>query len=332
MVNAMDELGLLQDVAIPVSINSSVDELLAFCDAAEAGYEALNDAATSSWPVTAGVSRQTHVIKGIDDNDITLYIHRPDQAQGPLPGILHLHGGGMVMMSAAGSMYDHWRAELAATGMVVVGVEFRNGAGKLGPHPFPAGLNDCTAALQWMSQNKAELGISGIVVSGESGGGNLSLATCLKAKQEGRLDTIDGVYAQCPNVSNRYIDKDPALPSLVENDELGLSCSMMEALFKLYDPAAKNAANPLAWPLHAGEEDLQGLPPHFISACQLDPLRDEGLAYTRKLLDAGVTASSRTINGVTHAGDMSYRTAMPEVYSSSILDIKRFADSVCKIS
>ena len=73
-------------------------------------------------------------------------------------------------------------------------------------------------------------------------------------------------------------------------------------------------------------------PPHFISACQLDPLRDEGLAYTRKLLDAGVTASSRTINGVTHAGDMSYRTAMPEVYSSSILDIKRFADSVCKIS
>ena len=50
----------------------------------------------------------------------------------------------MVLMSADGPIYDRWRSELAATGLVVVGVEFRNGAGKLGPHPFPAGLNDCT--------------------------------------------------------------------------------------------------------------------------------------------------------------------------------------------
>ena len=55
----------------------------------------------------------------------------------------------MVIMSAADTPYVRWRDELAAMGMVVVGVEFRNGAGKLGNHPFPAGLNDCMSGLQW---------------------------------------------------------------------------------------------------------------------------------------------------------------------------------------
>ena len=83
------------------------------------------------------------MIGGIDGNDITLYIHRPTGANGALPGLLHLHGGGMVILEAAGPSYVRWRDELAATGLVVVGVEFRNGAGKLGPYPFPAGLDDC---------------------------------------------------------------------------------------------------------------------------------------------------------------------------------------------
>ena len=329
MIKIMDELGLLEEVLLPVSVHSNIDDILSFLTAAEEGYEALNNAVTSSWPPTLGVNRQTRVIKGIDDNEITLYIHQPEESTNPMPGILHLHGGGMALMSADGSLYNHWRNDLAATGLTVIGAEFRNSSGKLGPHPFPAGLNDCSSALRWMVENKAELGISGIVISGESGGGNLSLATCLKAKVDRRVDTINGVYAQCPSVSNRYVDKDPSLPSLVENDELGLSCAMMAALYKTYDPSAENASNPLAWPLHATEEDLKGLPPHFISVCQLDPLRDEGIAYTKKLIDADVTASSRTINGVTHAGDMSYRSAMPEIYHSSLYDIKSFSDSVC---
>lgn len=333
MIRAMEQLGLLHSAPSPVSVDSSIEELLAFCDMAEKSYEMLNDTLTRSWPQLTGTVRRTETIKGVDENEITLYIHRPAHHSGEvgetLPGILHIHGGGMVLMSAAGALYDRWRADLAATGMVVVGVEFRNGGGKLGPHPFPAGLNDCASALAWMNENKTRLGISGIVVSGESGGGNLSLATCLKAKLDNRLDAIDGVYAQCPSISNRYLDKDPALPSLFENDGLGLSCSMMAALFKLYDPSGENANNPLAWPLQAKREDLQGLPPHFVSVYELDPLRDEGIAYTRALIDAGVTASCRTINGVTHAGDMSHRAAMPEVYEASIRDIKGFAASVC---
>ena len=165
-------------------------------------------------------------------------------------------------------------------------------------------------------------------MSGESGGGNLTLATTLKAKRDGRLDQIDGVYAQCPYISNAWAQRDPRLASLYENDGYFLDCENMGALAKLYDPDGANATNPLAWPLRATADDLRGLPPHVISVNQLDPLRDEGLAYFRMLLDAGVSTVSRTVNGTCHAGDCLFRMAMPEVYLATIRDIKGFADSL----
>jgi len=74
------------------------------------------------------------------------------------------------MLQAADPVYAYFRDSLAVLGMVVIGVEFRNSGGKLGNHPFPAGLNDCLSGLQWTFANKAKLGISHIVLSGESGG------------------------------------------------------------------------------------------------------------------------------------------------------------------
>lgn len=71
----------------------------------------------------------------------------------------------------------------------------------------------------------------------------------------------------------------------------------MGALAAVYDPGNKHNTNPLCWPINAGPEDFQGLPPHVISVNQLDPLRDEGLKYYQMLAAAGVSAYSRTVNG-----------------------------------
>lgn len=312
----------------PVSEDSSYQELLDYCAEAEVGFEGLFAALVADLPPIENVEKRTEVIKGVDGNDINLYIHKPTNVSGPLPCVYHTHGGGMVMLEAAGPTYTRWRDELAALGMVVVGVEFRNGAGTLGNHPFPAGLNDCTSGLQWTFENKSALGISKIVISGESGGGNLSLATTLKAKKDGKLEQINGTFALCPYISNAWSKKIRELPSLYENDDLFLNCSMMGALAKVYDPEGKNADNPLCWPFTARREDLEGLPPHVISVNQLDPLRDEGLKYFQMLLAAGVKVYSRTVNGTCHAGDMIFRVAMPEVFAATVREIKGFADSL----
>jgi acetyl esterase len=327
MIAAMEPFALAErPEPLPVDADAPIEILLEVVDVAEADMEEMFGALALAVAPVAGVTRSVEVIKGVDGNDVTIFIHRPDHAAGPVPGVLHLHGGGMVLLEAAGAGYAGWRDELAAAGLVVVGVEFRNGGGKHGPHPFPAGLDDCTSALRWMNDNRRALGISKIVVSGESGGGNLTLASTLKAKRDDRLDQIDGVYAQCPYISNAYAQKLPELASLYENDGYVLSCDVMGALARVYDPAGENQTNPLAWPYFATTADLAGLPPHVISVNQLDPLRDEGLVYYRKLLDAGVSAVSRTVNGTCHAGDIMFHAAMPEVFQATVRDIVSFAE------
>lgn len=311
-----------------VGPDSPLQDRLDFLAEAEAGLDAFHDALFNDLPPVKHVERTTRTIKGVDDNDIHLYIHRPKNFPGPLPCIYHIHGGGMVILEATGANCERWRNELAALGLVVVGVEFRNAAGKLGNHPFPAGLNDCQSGLEWAFKNKAELGISKIIVHGESGGANLSLVLTLKSKQEDKLKQIDGVYAMCPYISNAYKIKDKALPSLWENDHYFFSCDMLAILSSVYDPEGNNTTNPLCWPLNAGKVDLHGLPPHAVSVNELDPLRDEGLEYFRKLSAAGVKGYCRTVNGTCHCADQDFRKALPDVYGATIRDIKGFADSV----
>ena len=325
IIQALAAVGGLESAPTPVDGNSSYEDCLAYCLEFEQGSALMHPQQLAAMPDFPFVVSSTEVIKGVDDNDITLHVHVPVTRAGPTPCVVHTHGGGMVLMTAADPIFTRWRNTLAETGLVVIGVEFRNGGGSLGNHPFPAGLNDCAAAIQWVNANKARLGISTITITGESGGGNLAIATTLKASQEGWLDHINGVYAQCPYISNAYADPSESLLSLRENDGYLLNCRMMSAMSKVYDPSGENATNPLAWPLHADQEMLKDLPPHAITVNELDPLRDEGLAYYRKLLAAGVSVTARTINGTTHAGDQSYPDIAPDNYRISVNALANFA-------
>ena len=310
----------------PISIEATLKEKVDYMTSLEPLYEEIFQSWYSELPEVEGLERFTKVIDGVDGNQITLYIHKTEKQISNIPGILHIHGGGMSILKASNPNYIRWRDDLASTGLVVVGVEFRNVAGELGSHPFPAGLNDCSSALQWMFDNKEKLGVSKIIVSGESGGGNLTLATTLKAKKDKKLFQIDGVYAQCPYISNEYHRSINNLPSLVENDGYFLNVKDMAVMATAYDGV--DSKNPLAWPLFATTEDLTGLPPHVISVNELDPLRDEGLLYYKKLLIAGVDASSITINGTVHAGDMIFIKVTPKIYRSSLMHINNFANSL----
>lgn len=314
----------------PVSIEDGRDAILAFVNAAEAGFQALFDALFAGLPAVEGVERETLTIPGDDGNEITLYVHRPAGSTGPepLPCVYHTHGGGMVLLQASDVEYVRWRDELAATGLVVVGVEFRNGGGALGPHPYPAGLNDCVAGLRYVIDHRDELGVGAIVISGESGGGNLAIATTLTAKAQGWVDEIAGVYAQCPYISGRYGNPPPELVSLVENDTYFLRGDMMRVLVEAYDPGGEHAQEITCWPWHATADDLGGMPPHVVSVNELDPLRDEGLAYLHTLWAAGVTARGRIVAGTTHAGDLLGRVPIPDVQAASLADLCQFVATV----
>jgi acetyl esterase/lipase len=328
MAALLESLGLAGRAdPVPLTADSSIEDIRALAALGEPGFQQLFDGLFDSLAPVEGVESSTEVIPGVDGHDITLYVHRPAGDTAPRPGILHIHGGGMVILSAADANYRRWREELARS-VVVVGVEFRNAAGALGDHPFPAALHDCTSALKWMHAHREDLGVSKLVVSGESGGGNLTLATSLKARQDGHLDMIDGVYAQCPYISGTYASPSADLTSLHENDGYFLANDLMGYYVEAYDPGGANLTNPLTWPWHATVDDLRGMPPHVVSVNELDPLRDEGLDYYRKLMAAGVSVNSRTVNGTCHAGDLLIPSAMPEVYAASVRDVASFAHSI----
>jgi acetyl esterase len=135
----------------PVDWRSPIEEILQFFKMIDEGAIARVGESVAMLPPITGTTKSIESTRGVDGNIIQLHIHRPKHVSGPLPAVLHLHGGGMVLLDAAGPLYSRWRDELASLNLIAIGVEFRNAAGRLGPYPFPAGLNDCTSALQWVT-------------------------------------------------------------------------------------------------------------------------------------------------------------------------------------
>jgi acetyl esterase/lipase len=114
--------------------------------------------------------------------DITLRIYRPVNAPSPRPGLYFIHGGGMILGTAAG---EDWSASrfCEQLGATVVSVEYR-----LAPeNPHPAPVQDCYAGLEWTARNAGELGIDldRLAIYGASAGGGLTIATALMARDKG---------------------------------------------------------------------------------------------------------------------------------------------------
>lgn len=273
---------------------------------------------------SAGLSTVEHrVASQPDGNEILVTVVRPDDGR-VLPCVYYIHGGGMASLSSTMGNYRAWARIVAARGVVVAMVEFRNSmqAGAV-PEigPFPAGLDDCASGLRWVHARSTELGVDRgrVVVAGESGGGNLAIALAMRCVQEGASALVSGVYALCPYIVGEY--PRPELPSTVENHGIFINLDG-NGPFLAY--GAEHARNPLAWPYWAAEADLVGMPPTVVSVNECDPLRDEGVAFYRRLLAAGVQARCREVKGTMHATEV-IPIICPEITADAAAHLAAFA-------
>lgn len=243
----------------------------------------------------SGVVLQDRTIEGPEgDPDIGIRVYTPEAQAGTAPCILHIHGGGFVvgnLDSEMGSCLNLARQ----LGVVVVSVDYR-----LSPEtPFPGGLEDCYAALVWTHNNSSELNIDAdrIAVLGMSAGGGLGAATALLARERGGPG-ICFQFLGIPELDDRL--ETPSMQTFHDtpmwsrpNAELSWDAYLGEAWSR-----GDSDVPALAAP--AREDNLAGLPPAYVSTMEFDPLRDEGIIYALKLLQAGVPTELHSFPGTFH--------------------------------
>ena len=245
-------------------------------------------------PPNDRVVTEDRMIPGLDGApDIPVRIYTPADAQGMLlPGILYIHGGGMILGDIEAN-------ELTAAMMceqinaVVVSTGYR----KAPEDPHPAQVNDCYAALLWMSEHAAQLEYDPhrLAVYGGSAGGNLAIATALMSRDRSGPD-IAFVCAPYPMLDDRN-----ELPSTHEVTEVGIwdrAGNIQAWEWFLGGKPADGYAAP------ARVEDLSGLPPMFIDVGEMDLFRDEDIAFVARLLQAGVPTEFHVYPGAYHASEV----------------------------
>jgi len=313
--DAVDREQILVEAASPEAVASAEGfrVLMEMCDSEEAAPSA-----------GLRITREDGVATS-HGSPINLAIIRPDNDE-VVPAVVYLHGGGMTNMSCFDGMYRGWGKLIAANGVAVIMVDFRNAVvASSVPEvaPFPAGLDDCVAGVRWVATHAAQLGVdpARIVVAGESGGGNLTLATSMRLAREGDLGLISGLYALCPYLAGEWPRDD--LPSSTENNGILLDLHSNRGRLA-YGIEAFEARDPLAWPLFATVDDVASLPRTVISVNECDPLRDDGIAFYRLLLEAGVAARCRQVMGTMHGTEI-FTIACPDISRDTARDLAAFA-------
>lgn len=224
--------------------------------------------------------------------DVPVRIYRPRaSADGLRPGVFEIHGGGFVMGSI--EMMDPWCQTIAGDlGTIVVSVEYR-----LAPeNPFPAGVEDCYAALSWMAGNASGLEIdpARIAISGQSAGGGLAAGTALMARDRGGPELRFQVL-EIPELDDRL--DTPSMRQFTDTPLWNRPNAVWS--WRHYLGADhEGEVSPYAAPARSG--DLAGLPPAYISTMEFDPLRDEGILFAMRLLEASVSVELHSFPGTFH--------------------------------
>jgi|JI10StandDraft_1071094.scaffolds.fasta_scaffold106312_3 acetyl esterase len=206
-----------------------------------------------------------------------------------LPTLVYFHGGGWVI----GDLDTHdalCRNLTNETGARVIAVDYR-----LAPeHRFPGAVDDCFAAVKWIEQNAASLGVDAnrMAVAGDSAGGNLAAVVCMLARQKGGPRIV---YQLLIYPVTQWKAETGSMSSFAEGYFLE-----KKAMHWFFDQYAAGA-DPNDWRLSPlAAQDLSGLPRAYVVTAGFDPLRDEGKAYADKLNRAGVAAVHVDYPGMVH--------------------------------
>jgi len=239
-------------------------------------------------PILAGPGPDLERVEDVDLGGVRARVYAAS-GSAMQPAVAWFHGGGWVV----GSLDTHdamCRRLAAASRCAVVAVDYR-----LAPeHRYPAAVEDAWAATRWIVENGSRLGLDAerLVVGGDSAGGNLAAAVALRARDHGiglRLQVL--IYP--------VLDCNLQSPSYQSNATgFGLTANAMAWYWNHYCPAPERRTEPDASPLRAGS--LAGVAPALVVTCELDPLRDEGEAYARRLEREGVAVTLTRYDAMVH--------------------------------
>lgn len=217
-------------------------------------------------------------------------IYKPASASGGrLPVVVYYHGGGWVIADV--NVYDATPRSLAKQlGAIVVSVEYRHAP----EFKFPAQHDDAAQAYRWVLNNAENWGgdTRRIALAGESAGGNLAVATAIKAR-DNRWQKPVHVLSVYP-IANSSKD----LPSKRDSaNAKPLNASMLDWFGHYWSRGPQDMMDPR---INLVAADLRGLPPVTIVNAQVDPLRSDGETLADALRSAGVTVEQRTFAGAAH--------------------------------
>ena len=219
---------------------------------------------------------------------VRIYNPQPNSSASQ-PALIFIHGGGWCLNTVE-SHDSVCRGLAKAANIVVLSLDYR-----LAPeHPFPAGLEDCYSAVQWISKNAQQLKLDPkkLALGGDSAGGNLTAATLLLTHERHgvpiafQLLIYPAVHSQAKNESRQKFSQGYAL-------DRSLSSWMYTSYVGSKDPA-----NPLISPFLA--KDFSFMPPAYVLTASHDPLRDEGQMYAERLQKEGVPCTYKCYEGMLH--------------------------------
>ncbi len=240
------------------------------------------------------LSISEHFIPGPEGSpDVRVLVYVPTPVQGAVPAVLWLHGGGYIMGSA--NAEDAMiKSIVSAVGCAAVSVDYR-----LAPEtPYPGPVEDCYAALKWLSTHAAELGIDPkrIAVGGSSAGGGLAAALALLTRDRGEFHLMFQLLI-APMLDDRtaaLAEPHPYTGEFIwtrEANRFGWTSLLGQ------EPGGPDI---LSYAAPARAEHLEGLPATFINVGAIDLFLEEDMEYARRLLRAGVPTELHIYPGAYH--------------------------------